>query len=363
MMEESINILKVKNIAEKKMEKNKIECSKLLIICFFIIFIIYSNLIIFLLYKLLLQSKKILNYENISFLKKNNTDTQNKETNIVEENIYLDQYETNIFNNIKQKINDFKCNEMWGNHYEFLNGMIRKFKPKKILEIGVRYGCGSAIILNAIQDFNDSHLYSIDLSNETDIGKCVSQVFPNYMAKWTLYKGNVSSKFIEEIGKDIDAVFIDTAHFEPGEILDFIIVLPFLRENAVVGFHDIANQQTKFYKEYFIWTGKRNEWAPYIIFNAIRGKIYLPSGKKILWQDIGAKRLDINQKQYYHDYFRLLGGQWQYFPKEEYIEGIYEHLKKYYDNDCLTMYNETVKFNRKFVKANPKPNLYDFNSK
>ena len=61
MMEESINILKVKNIAEKKMEKNKIECSKLLIICFFIIFIIYSNIIIFLLYKLLLQSKKILN--------------------------------------------------------------------------------------------------------------------------------------------------------------------------------------------------------------------------------------------------------------------------------------------------------------
>jgi len=58
----------------------------------------------------------------------------------------------------------------------------------------------------------------------------------------------------------------------------------------------------------------------------------------------------------------LLGGQWQYFPKEEYIEGIYEYLKRYYDNDCLTIYNETVKFNRKFVKEHPKPNLYSYNS-
>jgi len=286
----------------------------------------------------------------------------NKEANIDKEEIYLDQYETNVFHNIKQKIDGFQCNEMWDNHHEFLNGMIRKFKPKKVLEVGVRYGCASAIILNAIQDIKDSHLYSIDLSNEIDVGKCVPQVFPNYMSKWTLYKGNVASKFMEKIGKDIDSVFIDSAHFEPGEILDFIIVLPFLREKAVVCLHDIANQQTLFYRS-ASWIGKRNEWAPYIIFNGIRGKTYLPSGKKRLWHDIGAKRLDINQKQYYHDYFRLLGGQWQYFPKEEYIQGIYEYIKKYYDNDCLTMYNETVKFNRKFLRYNPKHNLYEYNSK
>ena len=365
-MEESIDLLKIKNKIVRKKRTKKIQnnkgCSKLLIICFIIVFLIFSTLIIFLSYQLLLQNKKTLNYSNISFLSKNNTETQKIKTNIDDEEIYLDQYETNIFNNIKQKINDFKCWEMWDNHHKFLNGMIRKFKPRKVLEIGVRYGCASAIILNAIQDLNDSHLYSIDLCNETYIGKWVPRVFPNYMAKWTLYKGNVASKFMEEIGKDIDVVFFDSAHFEPGEILDFIIVLPFLSEKAVVGFHDIANQQTLFYRGERSWLGKRNEWAPYIIFNAIRGKTYLPSGNKVLWHDIGAKRLDINQKQYYHDYFRLLGGQWQYFPKEEYIEGIYEHIKKYYDNVCLTIYNETVKFNRIFVKENPKPFLYRYNS-
>lgn len=49
---------------------------------------------------------------------------------------------------------------------------------------------------------------------------------------------------MENIGKEIDMVLIDSAHFEPGEILDFIIVLPFLKQEAIVVMHDIANQIT-----------------------------------------------------------------------------------------------------------------------
>ena len=249
---------------------------------------------------------------------------------------------------------------MWDNQREFLNGVVRRFRPKKIVEIGVAEGCGSSIILNAIQDL-DSHLYSIDLNGGKYIGKCVNNLFPNLLSKWTLYKGNIAVKYMENIGKNIDMAIIDSAHFEPGEILDFIIVLPFLSEEAIIVMHDIANQITLSRKTKK-WLGKRNEWAPYIIFNSIRGKIYLPSGKNLLTHDIGAKKLDINQKRYFHDYFRLLGGQWQYFPKEEYIQEIYEYLRKYYDDDCLNIFNETVNFNRIFVKKNPIKNIYKYNS-
>lgn len=158
------------------------------------------------------------------------------------------------------------------------------------MEIGVSKGCGSSIVLNAIQDFNNSHLYSIDLSDNNIIGSCVTSLFPNLLSKWTLYKGNIASKYMEKIGKDIDMVIIDSAHFEPGEILDFLIVLPFLSQEAIVVMHDIANQLTVPGKSQE-WIGKRNEWAPYIIFNSIRGKTYLPSGKNILTHDIGAKSL------------------------------------------------------------------------
>lgn len=172
---------------------------------------------------------------------------------------------------------------MWKNHREFLNGIIRKFRPKKIIEIGVANGGSSIVMLNAIQNIQNSHLYSIDLLNKNIVGLCVYKYFSQFTNKWTLFKGNIAAKFIENIGKEIDMAFLDTSHFEPGEILDFLMVLPFLKEEAIVVFHDIGFQMN-FSGE----KGTRHEWAPYIIFNLVRGKKFYPSGDNVIKQDIGA---------------------------------------------------------------------------
>ena len=79
---------------------------------------------------------------------------------------------------------------MWSNQREFLNGVVRKFKPKKIVEIGVSKGGGSCIILNAIQDIKNAHLYSIDLSNGTYIGKCVKYLFNGLYSKEMLQQNS-----------------------------------------------------------------------------------------------------------------------------------------------------------------------------
>ena len=50
---------------------------------------------------------------------------------------------------------------MWRNERRFVNGLIRYFKPKNILEIGVNIGEGSATILNAAKDYG-AKLTSID---------------------------------------------------------------------------------------------------------------------------------------------------------------------------------------------------------
>ena len=261
------------------------------------------------------------------------------------EKIYFDKYGVNKYYEIKNKLLSTKCSQMYSNQREFLNGIIRKFEPHKILEIGVKYGGSSIIILNAINDIKYSKLYSIDLNSEKNIGECVFKYFPQFLKKWTLFKGNFASNFMQKIGNNIDLAFFDTSHLEPGEILDFLIVLPFLKEGAVVIFHDIAHQITEGYK--------RMEWAPYIIFNGIRGHKFLPSGNQILKHDIGAIQLEKNQFKYYKDYFRLLGGQWQYFPKEIYINQIRNFFKNYYDNECLMIFDEAITFNRELVKRSP----------
>ena len=58
------------------------------------------------------------------------------------------------------------------------------------------------------------------------------------MDKWTLYTGGITSQFIETIGYGIDLVFIDIKHVTPGEMLDWLMVLPFLKNEAIVIFHD-----------------------------------------------------------------------------------------------------------------------------
>ena len=132
-------------------------------------------------------------------------------------------------------------------------------------------------------------------------------------------------------------------------ILDFLMVFPFLKEEAIVGFHDIGHQIN-----YGGGKNSRNEWAPYIIFNIIKGEKFLPSGNEILTKDIGFIKLEKNKNNYINDYFRTLGGQWQYFPSEIHIELMRNFIKKHYDNNCLIIFEEAVKFNREFVKNNPK---------
>ena len=242
---------------------------------------------------------------------------------------------------------------MWKNQRPFLNGLVRKFRPKKIVELGVMKGGASSIILNAIQDIPDSHLYSIDINNNNGIGNCVYKYFPQFTNKWTLFKGNMAAKFMENIGKEIDMAIFDTVHYEPGEILDFLMVLPFLKEEAVISFHDIANQ-INFAGE----PETRHEWVPYIIFNLVRGKKFYPSGENILLHDIGGIILDKNQKKYHYDYFRALGGQWEYFLKEKHVTLIRDFFKKYYDEVCLSIFDEAIKFNRNFVKNNKRQGFY-----
>ncbi len=306
--------------------------------------------IIFLLFLYVLYLYTFFNKNKNAFF----IDTTEKQSLISNVKIHFDTFEVYKYNEIKKSLIESKCSQMWGNQKEFLNGIIRKFKPEKILELGVFSGGSSIVILNAIDDFNNSKLYSIELNSENFVGQCVNKFFPKFLRNWKLYKGNIATEYIEKIGNNIDIAMIDTAHFEPGEILDFLMILPFLKEEAIVIFHDIGNQITS--------SKTRNEWAPYIIFNAIRGEKYLPSGKYILKQDIGAIKLEKNQKKYYHDYFRLLGGQWQYFPKKKHIRQIAKFFKKYYDEECLIMFEEAITFNRNFVKNNPMKIIYNVNS-
>ena len=172
-----------------KKNKSKALSNKKIIYFFrFIIIIIF----IIILKKEIKSIFKKSNDINNKFIINDNNNENSKEK------IEYDKFDVDKFNEIKEKYLKARCSEMWDNQSEFINGIIRKNEPKKLLEIGVRNGGSSIVLLNAINDMQEAKLYSIDISSEEFIGKCVNKNFPEFLPKWTLFKGNMANEFIEK---------------------------------------------------------------------------------------------------------------------------------------------------------------------
>ena len=261
-------------------------------------------------------------------------------------NIIINQrpedYEQEYLNKIKNKLDGALLSTI---DMKFINGMIRKYKPKKILEVGVASGGSSAIILNAIQNIENSHLYSIDKMikaynrRNKGIGWIVKDNFKNLMKKWTLYTGGITSNFIEKIGGDIDLVFIDTVHRAPGEWLDIIQIMPFLKKtNAIVMLHDIRFQFS--YRKVFYSSNDH-------LFTYLKGEKIMPKVPDVI-PNIGAVLLDNDQEKHYFDYFFALTSTWSYIPDIKEWNFIRNFISKYYSKELIEIYDSSYKMNKNY---------------
>jgi len=121
----------------------------------------------------------------------------------------------------------------------FICGLIRAKKPQKILEVGVNQGGSSVVLLKAIKMLDlDTILHSVDISVDLPAAKHVPEWAPDLVGNWKLKYGRDVSAYLEQIGSDIDFCILDTAHFMPGEVLNFLCILPYLKVGATVIVHD-----------------------------------------------------------------------------------------------------------------------------
>jgi len=234
----------------------------------------------------------------------------------------------------------------------FLNSLILRNRPKKLLEVGVSAGASSVIMLNAISKLGGERvLYSIDKSSNwyADKNKKTGFIVDNYndlKYGWNLFTGGMSYEFIEEIGKEIDFCLIDTAHINPGEILDFLMILPFLSEDALVVFHD-TNLHTiryPYHVERGFFPNWPIEWFSYsmtnnLLISSIQGKSKIIVNdfiKKvngdIFFGNIAGIRLNKDTRKCVFSLFNLLSLKWQYNILNKDKLNILTFIKKYYDS-------------------------------
>lgn len=244
----------------------------------------------------------------------------------------------------------------------FLCGLIKKNRPKKILEVGIAAGGTTAIILQCIEMLGmneECEIISVDLNEKFyrkdghDTGflgdELKSKLEKSLKHKFLL--GKVLAERIEDIGEHIDLVILDTVHFLPGEVLDFPVILPFLSPDAIVVLHDVA------YHQY----NTKEGMATQILLNAATGIRMLPMGEDKMTPtrlpNIGAICVNDDTKKYIDAIFHAMVLPWYYLPKQSEIKIYHDFYNKYYEKTMVDIFDTAVELNTKLIKEGQKVKL------
>jgi predicted O-methyltransferase YrrM len=250
-----------------------------------------------------------------------------------------------MFNAIPPKTYEFM--EMDATEKKFLFGLIRYFKPKNILEIGVSSGGGSGLMLRAIKDIKESTLTSIDIGKyayrhpDEPVGFVALRENANN-PQWSLITGKDSSDVIESLDKKFDFAVIDTVHVHPIETLNFLSVLPFLQDEAIVVLHDLS---------YYMNSFRHLGLATKFLFNSVAGeKITVSSNDKeystqCILPNIGAFQITSDTWKYIDGVFHSLTVPWEFMPDNDIIDSVRNIVRNHYNKTKLVLFDDAVKAN------------------
>ncbi|MPM05253.1 hypothetical protein SDC9_51541 [bioreactor metagenome] len=188
----------------------------------------------------------------------------------------------------------------------------------------------------------DSKLYSFDYNTNwyrdqnsgQDKGRksgfLVAQIVPELTSKWKLCTGGVPCKYFDVLPADgVDVCFIDTAHISPGEHLNILEILPFMKKNGIIIYHDTSYHTLRFE------IGTTN----CVSINTLSGKrIILKSENTAGLPNIGAIILDENVDNVLYPLFSNISLPWYYKISTEDFHEMYKHFSKYYSNELVRIY-------------------------
>lgn len=282
--------------------------------------------------------------------------------------ILPEQFDTDVLERIPDSV--LQYSEMHEVERRFVNGLIRLSRPKNILEIGVSGGAGSSVILNAISDMPESHLSSYDILDKwymdtsKDTGFVVSMMWPNGNRQWSLHTGKDVSECVDEFENEFDFVIIDTAHVHPVESLNFLSVLPYLTNNAIVVFHDIA---------LFTRRGKFDSFpnmplANKLVYDTIVGEKMEPGGGEYLKfnrgiPSIGSVQISDATRRYIDNVFNMLYFPWSSFTLVyKFIFSVAKIVKRHYPKKEYEKIKKAIFLNARLEYGGWKYDDWDMNT-
>jgi hypothetical protein len=153
--------------------------------------------------------------------------------------------------------------------------------------------------------------------------------YPSLKTRWELFTGGLALKFMDKIGPGIDFCLFDTAHYNPGEIFDVLMVLPFLSDDAIIVFHDV--------KLHTMSTGKKEAITNNLLMSSIKGRKYLPGNFTKTgincFPNIAGIRVQEDTKSDVFEIFNLLTIKWTYLPAADQRREMLSWFETHYNYD------------------------------
>lgn len=222
----------------------------------------------------------------------------------------------------------------------FLCGLLKKYKPHNIVEVGIAGGATTAIILQCmvLLKVENFVLHSIDYSEKFYRDPNYKSGFLADEAKNILDNnvkfnhyvnlGDVACSFVDNNSdqEEIDFLILDTMHILPGEILDFVTLLPRLKRNAVVVLHDIARN---------LYQKKAaDSFATGALFSSVVAEKFINyDNLRGGYPNIGAFVCNEDTREHIMNCFEILLLTWSYIPEERQAEKYSAIIAKYYPKE------------------------------
>lgn len=194
----------------------------------------------------------------------------------------------------------------WHGHRRFAYDLIQFIKPERIVELGTYWGTSFFAFCQAVKDFNlatecvaidtwegDEHTGKYDSEAFETFCQIEKQLFSNINIRQLKMRFDDALNHIDD--DSVDLLHIDGCHEYDAIKKDFESWLPKLTKNAIVLFHDVADDvdygSVRYWKE--VSTN-----LPYLVFQHSWGLGVLFPKDQIYYQQILANRFDEKMKIY-----------------------------------------------------------------
>jgi hypothetical protein len=122
--------------------------------------------------------------------------------------------------------------------------LVRKFKPKIIVETGTSMGWSSYMLLSAISRNKTGHLHSLDLNDSENVknyGGVGYLVSEKLRKNWTLTIGDTKEKLEPILKKlnQIDMFIHDSEHSYEAMMFEYTTAWKYLKKDGILGSDDI----------------------------------------------------------------------------------------------------------------------------